>query len=74
MHYNIVTQGFPQWLSDKESACSAGATGDMGSIPGPGRCPGEAWQPTPIFLPGKSHGTEETGGLQSMGLQRVGHY
>jgi len=45
----------------------------MGSIPGPGRCPGEAWQPTPIFLPGKSHGTEETGGLQSMGLQRIGH-
>ena len=23
----------PQWLSGKESGCSAGATGDMGSIP-----------------------------------------
>ena len=32
-----------------------------------------AWQPTPIFLPGESPWTEEPGGLQSMGLQRVGH-
>ena len=27
-------------LSDKDSTCSAGATGDMGSIPGSGRSPG----------------------------------
>ena len=32
-----------------------------------------AWQPTPVFLPGESLWTEEPGGLQSMGLQRVGH-
>ena len=32
------------------------------------------WQPTPVFLPGKSHGERSPGGLQSMGLQRVGHY
>ena len=31
------------------------------------------WQPTPVFLPGESLWTEEPGGLQSMGLQRVGH-
>ena len=31
-----------------------------------------AWQSTPIFLPGESPWTEEPGGLQSMGLQRVG--
>ena len=30
-----------------------------------------AWQPTPIFLPGESPRTEEPGGLQSMGSQRV---
>ena len=29
--------------------------GDTGSIPGSGRSPGEG-QPTPAFLPGKSHG------------------
>ena len=28
------------------------------------------WQPTPVFLPGESHGG---GGLQSTGSQRVGH-
>ena len=30
-----------------------------------------AWQPTSVFLPGESPWTEEPGGLQSMGLQRV---
>ena len=30
-----------------------------------------AWQPTPVFLPRESPGTEEPVGLQSMGLQRV---
>ena len=32
-----------------------------------------AWQPTPVFLPGESPWTEEPGGLQSTGLQRLGH-
>ena len=32
-----------------------------------------AWQPTPVSLPGESPRTEEPGGLQSMGLQRVRH-
>ena len=29
----------------RESAYSTGGTGDAGSIPGPGRSPGGAWQP-----------------------------
>ena len=49
-------------LNGKESACNAGDTRDMGSIPGSGRSPGVgngnllqySW-------------TEESGGLQSMG-------
>ena len=36
-------------------------------------CWRRAWQPTPVFLPGESPWTEEPGGPQSMGLQRVGH-
>ena len=32
--------GLPWWLRGKESACSAGATGDMGLILGSGRSPG----------------------------------
>ena len=32
-----------------------------------------AWHPTPVFLPGESPWIEEPGGLQSTGLQGVGH-
>ena len=32
------TQGFPRWLSGKESSCQAG---EVGSTPGQGRAPGE---------------------------------
>ena len=34
----MIKDGFPWWLSGKESACKAG---DAGSIPGSGRSPGE---------------------------------
>ena len=36
----IVNRWLPQWLSNKESTCNAGATGVMGLIPGLGRSPG----------------------------------
>ena len=63
--------GFPGGSECKESACNEG---DLVSIPGLGRFPWRrAWQPTPVFLPGESPWTEEPGGLQCMGLQRVGH-
>ena len=29
----------------------------------------DLWQPTPVFLPGKSHGQRGLAGLQSMGSQ-----
>ena len=32
-----------------------------------------AWQPTPVFLPGESHGQRSLAGLQSTGLYRVEH-
>ena len=47
---------------------SGGDTGDVGKIPWR-----RAWHYTPVFLPGESPWTEEPGGLQSMGSQRVGH-
>ena len=32
------------------------------------------WQPTPVFLPGESHGQRsQPGGLLSVGSHRVGH-
>ena len=36
----MVVKGLPQWLSAKESASNAGATGDANSIPGSGGSPG----------------------------------
>ena len=57
-------KGFPDGSAGKESSCNAGDTGDMGLIPVLGRSPeGGKWQPTPVFLPEKSHGQEEPGGL-----------
>ena len=58
----------PGGTDGKESACTVG---DLGSIPGSGRSPGggngnplQSWR-----LPW----TEEPGGLQLIGFQRVGH-
>ena len=33
----------------------------------------KSWQPAPVFWPGESPWTEQPGGLQFMGSQRVGH-
>ena len=54
----------------KASACNAG---DLGSIPGSGRAPGEGNANQSNILAWKIPWMEEPGGLQSMGLQRVGH-
>ena len=46
--------GFPHSSVGKESVCNVG---DLGSIPGLRRSPcWRKWQPTPVFLPGESHG------------------
>ena len=34
---------------------------------------GRKWQPSPVFLPGKSHGQWSLQGLPFMGSQRTGH-
>ena len=50
------------------------AIGRPGFDPWVGKIPWKrAWQPTPVFWPGESPWTEEPGGLQSMGSQRIGH-
>ena len=47
--------------------------GDLGSIPGLGRSPGEGMAIHSSILAQEIPWTEEPGGLQSMELQRVGH-
>ena len=50
--------GFPGGSGGKESACSAG---DLGSIPGFGRSPGEGnSHPTQVFWPGGFHGVAKS--------------
>ena len=67
--YLCLHWGFPYGSVGKEFICNGG---DLGLIPGLGRFPRRrAWQPTPVFLPGEFPWTEEPGGLQSMGSQRV---
>ena len=52
--------GFPCSSVGKESTCNAG---ELGLIPGSGRSLGKIkWQPTPVFLPGESHGQRTLAG------------
>ena len=59
----------PWWLRGKESACSAG---DLGSIPGSGRSPGEGHGNPLQYSCWEIPWAQEPGGLQSTGSQRVG--
>ena len=59
------------WLSGKESACSAGDAGEMGSAPGSGRSPGGG-HGNPL-LPGESHGQRSLVGYSPKELQRIRH-
>ena len=54
---------------EKESARNAG---DLSSIPGSGRY-SEGANSNPLRYSCLGNPTEEPGGLQSMGLQRIGH-
>ena len=56
----------PDGSDYKESACSAG---DLGSIPGSGRFPGEGNGYPLQYSCLENSITEEAGGLQSMGSQ-----
>ena len=61
--------GLPWWISDKESACQCRG---CGFDPWVGKMPWrKKWQPTPVFLPGKSHGQRSLLGY-SPGCQKVG--
>ena len=62
--------GFSGNSDDNETACN---TGDLGSIPGSGRSPGEGNGNPLQYSCLKNSKTEEPGRLGSMGSQRVGH-
>ena len=62
--------GFPRCLGSKESACQA----RLGFDPWIGKIPWRRkWQPTSVFLPGKSHRQKSLVGYSPWGHTRVGH-
>ena len=65
--YMQMIRGFPGGSDGKESHA-----GDLGLIPGSGRSPGEGnGKPTPVFLPGESHGQRSLGGKSSWSLKEL---
>ena len=70
MSRSKIALDFPDSSVSKESACNAG---DLGLIPGLGRSPGEGNGNPLQYSCWRIPWTEEPGGLQSTGLQRVGH-
>ena len=67
--YTKINGGLSWWLSSKESTCDAG---DLASISGLGRL-GKGMATHSSIFAWRVPRTEEPGGLQSMGLQRVRH-
>ena len=67
--------GLPRGFRGKESTCQYRRHRRRGFDPWVGKSPWRRkWQPTLVFLPGKSHGQRSLVGYsQSMGLQRTGH-
>ena len=67
--------GFPGGANGKEPACQCRRHKTCRFNPWIGKMPRRrARQSTPVFLPGESPRTEEPGGLQAIGLQRVRHF
>ena len=69
----LVNDSFPGGSDGKATACNAGAAGYMGSIPGSGKSLEEEMATHCSILARRIPRTEEPGGLQSMGSQRVEH-
>ena len=64
-----MSMGLPGGSDAKESACNVG---DLGLIPGLGRFPWRrGWQPTPVFLPGESHGQRSLAGYSPWGRKHM---
>ena len=71
----LLQEGLPRWCNGKESTCQWRRCRRLGCNLRVGKIPWtRKWQPTPVFLPGESHGQRSLEDyVESMGLQRVGH-
>ena len=66
--------GLPRWLSGKESTCQCRRHRRPEFDPLVGKISWRRkWQPTPVFLPGKSHGQRSLVVYSPWGCKRVKH-
>ena len=64
--------GFPGGANGKEPACQCRRRERCGFDSWVGKIPWRrAWQPTPVFLPGESHGQRSRVGCSSWGRKEV---
>ena len=71
----LQRKGLPWWLSGKESACQCRRHKRCGFNPWARKIPWRRkWQPTPVFLPEKSHGQRSLVGYSPWGCERVRHH
>ena len=71
--HEYILMDFSGGASGKRPTANAGDTRDLGLIPGLGRSPGGGHGNPLRYSCLEIPQTEEPGGLQSMGLQRIGH-
>ena len=71
-----VCPELPKWLSDQESACQCRRRKRLGFDPWARKILWRrAWQPTPVFLPGESHGQRSPQVTKSQtGLKQLSTY
>ena len=63
-----IHNGLPRWHGGKESACQCRRHMRCGFDPWIGKMPGgRKWPPTPVFLPGESHGPRSLTGYSPWG-------
>ena len=68
-HFHFLYTIFP---GDWEVKASASNAGDLGLIPGSGRFPWRRqWHPTPVLLPGESHGRRSLVGYSPRGRKEL---
>jgi len=62
--------GLPRWLNGKETTCQCGRLRRCGFDPWVGTITWrQKWPPSPVFLPGKSHGQRSLMGYSPWGCK-----